>query len=768
MTGSFFELLKSFFSSPHWYPAIPLSGFIGIAVASVGFSTNEYGSDGPSSTSSAWPAPMALALGCLCFLTGFGGYSDHAWPLIAFTVLAVVCGIAAANRDAIRGRIALRGGRASRIRDFIALGIGIIFMMLTLELSWNTTFPLLIPKCFFIELGLITCFTLSFYFLAQRKATFVWTLVLLAGFAGVCQYFLAKFKGVAILPSDLLAMPTALKVREGYSFILDGRGLLGPGAACISLLAFSLIGNPPMMQHSDDPEPAPHRSEHLSADDRKRERKRDKIYARRHAILRVGTNIVLGVAFALVGVVSMMQPNYIHRLGIPMDYAKSLESYKSDGFLTGFVAAAQDFPISVPKGYSRTKASSLQTQLVDRFEDDVTTTEQRKAANKQFHAYPPSIVMVLNESFADLSIFDGLGCGYEGPSYFKGIDDAIVRGNLAVSVIGGGTCNTEFEALTGNNYAFVGAGKYPYVTYPMTGDNLIEQLESLGYATHAIHPNLATNWNRDVVYHTMGFDDFIDIDSFQNAPQLHMGATDGATYDKVIELLKANPKPQFIFDVTMQNHGSYNLGTTPADKQLNYEPKDANGNSIVTDPETVTDPEQPIVTQEDVDSLNEYLACINASDEDLKDFLTKLKKLNQRVVVIFFGDHQPAFTPQFNDVLFAGEENQLEHQERVYQTGYFIWANYKVEGTEQKSDWQDASADMLGAMTLNLIGAPLSSYEKARMIERQNIVAINAFGYLGADGSWYASDDPSSPYIENYHDMAMLNYLNFGSRASRP
>jgi hypothetical protein len=228
-----------------------------------------------------------------------------------------------------------------------------------------------------------------------------------------------------------------------------------------------------------------------------------------------------------------------------------------------------------------------------------------------------------------------------------------------------------------------------------------------------------------------------------------MGATDAATYDKVLEILKLDPSPQFIFDVTMQNHGSYNLGNIPEDQQLTYKPEGMEDESV---------------TQEDADNLNEYLACIEASDQDLKYFINELNKLDRRVVLVFLGDHQPAFTPLYNDLYFADEEDEVVHQERVYQTEYMIWANYDVAGVGQKSATENASADMLGAMTLHYIGAPLTTYQQARLVNRQDIHALNAFGYLGADGEWYASDDAASPYAQLRQDLAYLNYLNFGSK----
>ena len=68
---------------------------------------------------------------------------------------------------------------------------------------------------------------------------------------------------------------------------------------------------------------------------------------------------------------------------------------------------------------------------------------------------------------------------------------------------------------------------------------MAQDFSDIGYATTAIHPNLASNWNRETVYEQFGFDQFIDITGFEGAETLHSGVTDAATYEKVIEVLSS-------------------------------------------------------------------------------------------------------------------------------------------------------------------------------------------------------------------------------------
>ena len=193
-------------------------------------------------------------------------------------------------------------------------------------------------------------------------------------------------------------------------------------------------------------------------------------------------------------------------------------------------------------------------------------------AQKQFDQEKPAVIAIMNETFSDLSIYQNMHAGYNGPQFFKSLPDALARGTLYVApTTGGGTCNTEFEFLTGNSMSYLGSGVYPYTIYDLNETkNLAAQFKDLGYTTTAMHPNHGTNWNRENVYSGFGFDQFLTIEDFQNADKLRGMVTDAATYDAILKMLKTNNGPQFIFDVTMQNHSGYDTGLLPADKQLNF------------------------------------------------------------------------------------------------------------------------------------------------------------------------------------------------------
>ena len=136
------------------------------------------------------------------------------------------------------------------------------------------------------------------------------------------------------------------------------------------------------------------------------------------------------------------------------------------------------------------------------------------------------------------------------------------------------------------------------------------------------------------------------------------------------------------------------------------------------------------------------------------------------MVVVFFGDHQPFFPSDFNDAWFQGEDDAT-HSERLYHTGYVIWANYDLAGSEQQSQQEDISTNFLGAEVMNLIGAPLTDYQKAQLALRESMPAINMIGYQDQTGAWHLSSAVADEHATEAfsaaekarEDLAKMQYL---------
>lgn len=660
------------------------------------------------------------------------GLVDCADPMavvVAIVAHALLCGCAYFNihRDCVLERLqALLGEEGKFAHPLLGASIMIllagVFATLGLEFSSNHDLTWMYPLCLLLEWALIAFAMLGLFFLFQRHCGGAVVLAVALYVLGLAEYFVILFKSMPISPGDLTALSTAAAVAgTGFTYTIT--------SFCMLSLAFTVIA---IQICTLAAQVAP---------------KRQKGSWR-------GLVLNLLIAIVCLGGIAAHTTllDYYHTLYIQVYSWRPLESYYRQGFLPSFISGAQTIKPSKPEDYTVSGAKKLISEYAKEYDDNNQTggsSATRLEATKQFDEEKPTVIAVMNETFSDLSIYQNMHADYQGPTYFKSIDDCLSRGRLYVSAYGGGTANTEFEFLTGNSMAYLGSGVYPYTTYDLTDtENLAAQFKSLGYYTTAMHPNHGTNWNRENVYKDFGFDQFLTINDFQNAETLRGMVTDKATYDKILELLDTNSNPQFIFDVTMQNHSGYDTGLIPYDKQMSLN-IDGEFNS----------------------NVNEYVSLIQQSDEALKYFLNKLSKLDRKVVVVFWGDHQPFFPDTYNDRWFTNEDDAT-HQERLWQTSYIIWANYDVAGNSQTSHEEDLSSNYLGSELMKLIGAPLTDYQKAHLTLRQSLPALNSVGYEDSQDRWLLSSSKSD---EAYNDTiaaacekarsdyhAMQYYMMFG------
>lgn len=660
------------------------------------------------------------------------GLVDCADPMavvVAIVAHALLCGCAYFNihRDCVLERLqALLGEEGKFAHPLLGASIMIllagVFATLGLEFSSNHDLTWMYPLCLLLEWALIAFAMLGLFFLFQRRCGGAVVLAVALYVLGLAEYFVILFKSMPISPGDLTALSTAAAVAgTGFTYTIT--------SFCMLSLAFTVIA---IQICTLAAQVAP---------------KRQKGSWR-------GLVLNLLIAIVCLGGIAAHTTllDYYHTLYIQVYSWRPLESYYRQGFLPSFISGAQTIKPSKPEDYTVSGAKKLISEYAKEYDDNNQTggsSATRLEATKQFDEEKPTVIAVMNETFSDLSIYQNMHADYQGPTYFKSIDDCLSRGRLYVSAYGGGTANTEFEFLTGNSMAYLGSGVYPYTTYDLTDtENLTAQFKSLGYYTTAMHPNHGTNWNRENVYKDFGFDQFLTINDFQNAETLRGMVTDKATYDKILELLDTNSNPQFIFDVTMQNHSGYDTGLIPYDKQMSLN-IDGEFNS----------------------NVNEYVSLIQQSDEALKYFLNKLSKLDRKVVVVFWGDHQPFFPDTYNDRWFTNEDDAT-HQERLWQTSYIIWANYDVAGNSQTSHEEDLSSNYLSSELMKLIGAPLTDYQKAHLTLRQSLPALNSVGYEDSQDRWLLSSSKSD---EAYNDTiaaacekarsdyhAMQYYMMFG------
>lgn len=659
-----------------------------------------------------WTLPFLVMLGFIAVWCWMGRYTEGFRALIILTIGAIVGVVLVMLRPFERkGLQALpfSGGMAvTLLRDALLLVVSTVVSFFALESSWNEALPAMAESMVVVNFALIAIFLIFLYLLGQRSGVLVAFGVMALAAVGVAQYFVAMYKGTAILPSDLTGLGTLAAVGGGYQYELSARLLENFTVVLVTVGALSLMQQVPV-----------------------RKKKRRALSAIANSVLAAAVLAGTFVGFTAI--------DFVDDLGMEQSYWVSLPPYQAQGFLPSFFTLLQRMEVEVPEGYTQEKAEEIEARYVEQYDEVSGSSPARLAAEQQFEAEKPTVIAIMNESFSDLSLYNGLGVGYPGPAQFNSLD-SVVSGSVEVSVLGGGTCNSEFEFLTGGSLSFIGAGKFPYNEFDLSAiPSLPKQFSTMGYETIAIHPQAGSNWNRENAYKYLGFNQFLTIDDFPDAEYFHSGPRDAVTYDKIIELVQVDDTPKFIFDVTMQNHGGYELGYS---------------SEALADVASIPGLDANMYAQ-----VNDYLACVEASERDLVAFLDELRGIGKPVVVIFFGDHQPGLAGSLATAFLPGEDATISAW-RQYQTPYLIWSNYGLQAGDFGPLSSTIGLPLLGSVALNLIGAPMTDFQKASLTAMQEVTAYNAVGAQLPDGSIVSMDSDQRPQVIN--DISYIQYRNVG------
>lgn len=345
----------------------------------------------------------------------------------------------------------------------------------------------------------------------------------------------------------------------------------------------------------------------------------------------------------------------------------------------------------------------------------------------------PDIVVIMNESFSDLRVLQDFETNIPVMPFFENVRQNTIKGVVHPSIIGGNTATSEFEFLTGSSMAFLPSGSSPYQQY-VTGPtpSLVSLLEEQGYSSHAMHPYHSRGWMRHEVYPYFGFDQSTFIYDYKNNRKLRSYISDESAFQEIRREL-AWPlnmhKPQFIFTVTMQNHGGY------YGEHDNFDPK------------------VKITSQEGTQALNNYLSLMNETDRALGEFLANLKVRERPTLVLFFGDHQPS--DEVTAPLMAGQDD-LTLSEKRRETPFLLWANYDLAG----ADGQKTSLNFLASRLLDGASLEYSPWHAFLKDVEAEVPAMNDAFYYTPDGRAESlSDADDRPQIMEDYEILQYNYL---------
>ena len=419
-----------------------------------------------------------------------------------------------------------------------------------------------------------------------------------------------------------------------------------------------------------------------------------------------GFRAALGLGAAAAGVLLWVSP-LIPASGVTSSYISTQNAVVANLFLQ-----SRDLPLKKPKNYE------AQLQQLGQYSSDAGTKV----------AETPDIVVIMNESFADLRCYGA----QIAPEIYRDWDEILARsahGTAYSSVFGGNTPNAEYEFLTGDSLLFYTGTPIPYETaIRQDVPALPGLLAQLGSGIVAMHPNEGIVWSREQVYPKLGFGRSVFLADYENTEMLRRYVSDQANYSQVLRVLEEADGPQFLFNVTIQNHGS-------------YEEEDFADLNALLDSRT------------GCSQTRQYLTLVKESGAALKEFLQQLEQRPRKTYVVFFGDHQPWVDEAFYSQYESGQDAQ-EHLR--YQVPYFIWCN-------QSQEEQQLPLCGLNDLQLYLAeqaGLPLTGYQKLLAQVAQRYPVVCAQGVMAADGRWLDEKQIAEDDLLSLYRTAVYAHIN--------
>lgn len=362
----------------------------------------------------------------------------------------------------------------------------------------------------------------------------------------------------------------------------------------------------------------------------------------------------------------------------------------------------------------------------------------------------PNIMVVMNESFSDLtSYLEGYETSTDPMPFVRSLmqQENVISGTCAVSSdMGTGTANSEFEFLTGNSMAYF-RGNTPYVQFIDTETpSLASELAGRGYRTQAMHAYERAGYNRVKVYDRFGFQQYKGIEDFDVDIDVARGyPTDETNYRQLIKDFEENRggAPQFLFNITMQNHGGY----------------------------YASDYEWPVRVHEVApvesydDSVIAYESSVRMADDALRQLISYLETVDEPTVLLFFGDHEPRLSNEFYSSWFTDENGlDLETTAQLHKTPFFIWGNYDLN-TDAAAKGSTVSLNYLSTVLFQAAGIKLSPYQEYLADLRMEHPVITARYFTDAFGSKIGSTPTA--FTDSIREYQWLQYNCVFDRAHR-
>ena len=532
-------------------------------------------------------------------------------------------------------------------------------------------------------------FLITFFYSFAGKLKFGLVITsLLTGIVGIINHFITAFRGTPLVPWDLFSLNVALTVLPTFKFTVTKQAIFG---FILFILTLIILAKVKLQSFANS--------------------KVKKTYR----VTACCGIIVFTICFYLTNLISWFELN---------ENWDPKEEYHNNGLVASLFKQSRNLIIKDPDGYD---VESL-TNLAKTIEVPIIKNEEM-----------PNIIVIMNESFADLTVVGDFKTNTEYLSYFNSLKENTIKGNLHVSIFGATTPNSEWEVLTSNSMAFVPKRTVPYQQYVLRKSySLASIFKELDYSTTAIHCYYPQGYNRNLAYPRLGFDKFYSMYDLKDLTYIREYPDDISTYKNIIDIYEnKGDKKMFNFTLTMQNHGSY------TDENFT--------NTVIAE-----DGQYP--------KLNQYLSLIKIADQSLKELLTYFENQDEHTIIVMFGDHQPYVEDEFYNEMLSQNYEDITSKEAVenkYITPFMIWANYDIP-EENYENVTDISTNYLSSLILDVANIQKTPYLHFLDELRNEIPIITGNGYMDKTGIYheFSEENEYTKLIEEYHYLQFNNMFD--------
>ena len=413
-----------------------------------------------------------------------------------------------------------------------------------------------------------------------------------------------------------------------------------------------------------------------------------------------------------------LQPAVTTALGILPDAWMQDRYYRYYGVITSFLTNLTNLEIDKPENYSE--------ETVNEILDDVEAGEKYATRPLYPTSYgattpteetekKPTIIYVMDESYWDVSELEQYGYQFDTDvsANLHALQQTSASGRVYSPSFGGGTCDVEFEALTGYSVSFLPNGSKPYqqhVTKPMFA--LPNYLKTQGYQTAAVHCFWAKYWSRNTAYPNLGLDDFVSLEKMHGVDKVRYKywtsglVTDNSMADEIIQkyekMKESSDAPVFLHAVTMQNHTNYNKENYPDDQRV----------KVLEHPAGLK--------ASTVGALEDFATGIRDADAMLGKLTNYFSQVDEPVILVFWGDHYNPIDSNYDIFTRSGYASDSSADPRLHQTTLLMWSNY----TDQPVDLGTIAAYDISPVMMNIYGLKEPLY--FQFLTRQLQVAYRA------------------------------------------